>query len=80
MDDKRMDERRAETRNGGFDVAMAGVWKGDKGRCHFVFFDTEHATDTCFESIGFSNDREDLGFQRYPGPPSEVADEDQMLA
>jgi len=43
-------------RKRGFEVAMEGVWKGKKGQCHFVFFDTEHTKGTVFESIEFSYD------------------------
>lgn len=66
-------EKRVERmRERGFEVAMEGIWMGKKGTCRFVFFDTESATGTVFETIAFSEDWEDPECEWYPGPPSEA--------
>jgi len=75
-----MDERKAVMRKLSFEVAMEGVRRGRKGQCHFVFFDTEHTTGTVFESIEFSDDWENPGWQWYPGPPPNGAEQGQILA
>lgn len=54
-----MAERKDNFRSRGFSVVQSGVWQGKKGTCEFVFFDTENATTTCFESYIFSPDWED---------------------
>lgn len=52
-------ERRAEFEKRGCEVVQSGVWKGRKGTCEFVFFDTEGEVGTCFESYYFSEDWEE---------------------
>lgn len=43
----------------GFGLLQSGIWHGKKGTCEFMFFDTEGAVNTCFESYVFSDDWED---------------------
>jgi hypothetical protein len=38
---------------------QSGVWHGKTGTCEFMFFDTEGAVNTCFETYVFSDDWED---------------------
>lgn len=52
-------ERRKEFERRGFSVAQSGVWHGKRGTCEFVFFDTDGAIGTCFESYCFSDDWEE---------------------
>ena len=52
-------ERRKEFEQRGFSVAQSGVWRGKRGTCEFVFFDTDDAIGTCFESYCFSEDWEE---------------------
>lgn len=68
-----MNERKREMRERGFEPAMEGVWKGRKGTCNFCFFDTEASTGTVFESIDFSDDREDPDSEWYPHAPADGA-------
>jgi hypothetical protein len=51
--------RRREFEDRGFDCVQSGVWHGKKGTCEFMFFDTEGAVNTCFETYVFSEDWED---------------------
>jgi hypothetical protein len=54
----------------GIGIAMQGWWKGGKGECNFVYFDTkEQGMGTCFESIEFGEDWEEPEGERYPAPP-----------
>jgi hypothetical protein len=50
--------RRREFEERGFPLVMSGVWHGKKGTCEFMFFDTEGAVSTCFETYVFSDDWE----------------------
>ena len=68
-----MEGRKKEMRERGFEPAMEGDWKGEKGTCNFCFFDTEASTGTVFESIEFSDDWEDPEFEWYPQPPTKDA-------
>ncbi|CAG9953763.1 unnamed protein product [Clonostachys rosea f. rosea IK726] len=52
-------QRKEEFQRRGYEVAQSGIWHGKKGTCEFVFFDTEGAIGTCFESYTFSDDWED---------------------
>jgi methylmalonyl-CoA/ethylmalonyl-CoA epimerase len=52
-------QRKAEFESRGFMMVQSGLWHGKKGTCEFMFFDTEGATTTCFESYNFSEDWED---------------------
>ena len=49
-------QRKAEFERRGFQVAQSGLWHGEKGTCEFIFFETESAVNTCFESYSFSED------------------------
>ena len=51
--------RRREVERRGFSLAQSGVWHGKQGTCEFMFFDTEGAVNTCFESYVFSDDWEE---------------------
>ncbi|KAK3048325.1 hypothetical protein LTR09_010318 [Extremus antarcticus] len=51
--------RREEFEQRGFEMVMSGVWHGKKGTCEFMFFDTEGAINTCFETYVFSDDWEE---------------------
>ena len=51
--------RQREFEKRGFAVAQSGVWHGEKGTCEFIFFDTEGAVNTCFETYVFSDDWEE---------------------
>jgi methylmalonyl-CoA/ethylmalonyl-CoA epimerase len=51
--------RRKEFEARGFALAQSGLWHGKHGTCEFMFFDTESAVNTCFESYVFSDDWED---------------------
>lgn len=51
--------RRTEFERRGFGLLQSGVWHGKKGTCEFMFFDTEGAVNTCFETFVFSDDWED---------------------
>ena len=51
--------RRKEFEDRGFECVQSGVWHGKKGTCEFMFFDTEGAVNTCFETYVFSDDWED---------------------
>ncbi|GKU21760.1 unnamed protein product [Fusarium langsethiae] len=51
-------KRKEEFKKRGFEVLQSGVWHGGKGTCEFVFYDTEGAIGTCFESYTFSDDWE----------------------
>ncbi|KAH7321682.1 methylmalonyl epimerase [Rhexocercosporidium sp. MPI-PUGE-AT-0058] len=53
------EKRREDFEKRGFSVVQEGVWKGKKGSCEFLFFDTEGEVGTCFESYRFSEDWED---------------------
>ena len=53
------EERLAEFERRGFPLVQSGSWMG---RNHFAFFETEHATTTCFETYAFPND------WQYPEP------------
>jgi len=65
-------ERRAEFEKRGFGLAQSGVWHGKRGTCEFMFFDTEGAISTCFESYCFSEDWEDPeSTVWYPNKPME---------
>ncbi|KAF1986669.1 hypothetical protein K402DRAFT_308287, partial [Aulographum hederae CBS 113979] len=67
-----VEERQAEFKKRGYRPVQEGLWRGKKGSCYFMFFDTEDATTTCFESYAFSDDWEDPeGSTWYPGPPEE---------
>lgn len=49
-----MEERIGRMRERGFEVVMQGAWKGEKGECRFVFFDTEaKGVGVCVETIEF---------------------------
>jgi hypothetical protein len=62
-------QRRAEFERRGFGLAQSGIWHGKKGTCEFMFFDTEGAIATCFESYCFSADWEDPeSTVWYPNP------------
>jgi methylmalonyl-CoA/ethylmalonyl-CoA epimerase len=52
-------QRREEFQRRGYTVVQSGIWHGKKGTCEFMFFDTEGAIGTCFESYNFSVDWED---------------------
>ncbi|KAG5661891.1 hypothetical protein KAF25_004130 [Fusarium avenaceum] len=52
-------QRREEFQSRGYSVVQSGIWHGKKGTCEFMFFDTEGAIGTCFESYNFSDDWED---------------------
>ncbi|KAM0346337.1 hypothetical protein ACHAPU_005768 [Fusarium lateritium] len=52
-------QRREEFEKRGYGVAQSGVWHGKKGTCEFVYYDTEGAIGTCFESYIFSDDWEE---------------------
>ncbi len=52
-------QRKEEFEKRGFGLVQSGVWRGKKGTCEFMFFDTEGETTTCFESYHFSDDWED---------------------
>ncbi|KUJ07649.1 uncharacterized protein LY89DRAFT_691711 [Mollisia scopiformis] len=52
-------QRKAEFEGRGYSMVQSGLWHGKKGTCRFMFFDTEDATTTCFESYSFSEDWED---------------------
>ncbi|PVH92506.1 hypothetical protein DM02DRAFT_619899 [Periconia macrospinosa] len=52
-------ERRNQFERRGFSVVQSGVWHGRNGTCEFVFYDTDGAIGTCFESYCFSEDWED---------------------
>ncbi|KAF7556048.1 hypothetical protein G7Z17_g1723 [Cylindrodendrum hubeiense] len=52
-------QRREEFRRRGYDVVQSGIWHGKRGTCEFMFFDTEGAIGTCFETYDFSDDWED---------------------
>ena len=43
----------------GFPLLQSGVWQGKNGTCEFMYFDTQGAINTCFESYVFSDDWED---------------------
>ena len=63
-------KRQDEFSKRGFQIAQEGIWHGKTGTCQFTFFDTEEATNTCFESYHFSSDWEDpLDTIWYPNPP-----------
>ena len=51
--------RRKEFEQRGFACVQSGVWYGNSGTCEFMFFDTESAVNTCFETYVFSEDWED---------------------
>lgn len=51
--------RREEFERRGFALAQSGVWRGKKGTCEFMFFETERAVNTCFETYVFSDDWEE---------------------
>jgi hypothetical protein len=51
--------RRREFEDRGCDCVQSGVRRGKKGTCEFMFFDTEGAVNTCFETYVFSEDLED---------------------
>lgn len=52
--------RKGEFEERGFPCVMSGLWKGRKGTCEFMFFDTEGAeVGTCFETYVFSDDWEE---------------------
>ena len=51
--------RRKEFESRGFACVQSGVWHGRMGTCEFMFFDTEGAVNTCFETYVFSEDWED---------------------
>ena len=53
------EERLAEFRRRGFELAQSGSWEG---KCHFAFFETEAAMTTCLETYAFQGDWE------YPEP------------
>ena len=53
------EQRREEFEKRGFGLVQSGVWHGKRGTCEFMFFDTEGATTTCFESYNFTDDWED---------------------
>lgn len=62
--------RRKEFESRGFPVAMSGIWHGKKGTCEFMFFDTQGAVGTCFETIVFSDDWEDPeSVEWFPSKP-----------
>lgn len=52
-------QRREEFGRRGFEIVQSGIWHGNKGTCEFVFYDTEGAIGTCFESYSFSDDWEE---------------------
>lgn len=52
-------QRKEEFKSRGFEIAQSGIWHGKKGTCEFVFYDTEGAIGTCFESYNFSDDWEE---------------------
>ena len=51
--------KRKEFESRGFACVQSGVWHGKTGTCEFMFFDTEGAVNTCFETYVFSEDWED---------------------
>jgi methylmalonyl-CoA/ethylmalonyl-CoA epimerase len=51
--------RRKEFEQRGFACVQSGVWRGKRGTCEFMFFDTDSAVNTCFETYVFSEDWED---------------------
>ncbi|PON28796.1 hypothetical protein TGAM01_v201904 [Trichoderma gamsii] len=51
-------QRRKEFESRGYDLVQTGIWHGKKGTCEFMFFDTDGAIGTCFESYTFSDDWE----------------------
>lgn len=60
MDDAPMDKRIAIMKERGYEPVMEGVWKGKKGQCRFVYFDTlEKGAGVCIETIEFSEDWEE---------------------
>ncbi|MCJ1333090.1 hypothetical protein MMC10_009784 [Thelotrema lepadinum] len=71
MGGKMSAEQRVEAmKQRGIEVAMSGRWKGKKGTCDFVFFDTLLSTGTVFETIEFSEDWEEPEDARwYPREP-----------
>lgn len=52
-------QRRKEFEKRGYQLIQSGTWHGKKGSCEFMFFDTEGAIGTCFESYIFSDDWEE---------------------
>jgi hypothetical protein len=52
-------QRKEEFERRGYQLVQSGIWHGKKGTCEFMFFDTEGAIGTCFESYTFSDDWED---------------------
>ena len=67
-------QRRDEFAKRGFQIAQEGVWQGKRGTCHFMFWDTEDATTTCFETYHFSSDWVDPNdTEWYPSPPTKVS-------
>jgi len=72
MENLAMSERIGKMKERGFDPAMEGVWLGKRGTCRFVFFDTEGATGTVFETIEFSDDWEDPECEWYPRSPDKA--------
>ncbi|KAH7174234.1 uncharacterized protein B0J16DRAFT_348324 [Fusarium flagelliforme] len=52
-------QRREEFGKRGYEVVQEGIWHGKRGTCEFVFYDTEGAVGTCFESYTFSDDWEE---------------------
>ena len=66
-------ERKENFESRGFKLAQTGIWYGKKGTCEFMFFDTEGATTTCFESYTFSDDWEDPeSTVWYPAKPGDA--------
>ena len=51
--------RRKEFEEREFECVQSGIWHGKTGTCEFMFFDTEGAVNTCFETYVFSDDWED---------------------
>lgn len=66
--------RREEFERRGFPLVQSGLWQGQKGGCEFMFFDTEGAVGTCFESYVFSDDWEEPDdVEHFPAPAAEGA-------
>lgn len=68
--------RRLEFEQRGFGLVQSGVWHGKKGTCEFMFFDTEGAVNTCFETYVFSDDWQDPeDVEHHPPKPKSVREE-----
>lgn len=65
-----MEDRVRMFKERGFEVVMSGVWKGKRGECEFIFFDTEGKVGTVVETIGFSDNWEEPDeIEIYPAQP-----------